>query len=149
MESAFGVDHGDQISKKLSALPKAITPGKHAAKGVNITGSYGEVPMLGRGARGKAPSHRKPGEAVTKGLNPLKAFGGAKKTKQATQFGAAKPFKLGPPQDTPAQARAAKLGGMRAHESKVTGNKPLGFRNPNAAGNSIYRGPLNTGKPRR
>ena len=101
-ESAFGVDHGE-ISKKLGpSLPKAITPGKHAAKGVNITGGYGEVPMLPRGARGKAPRHRKPGEAVTK------AFTGFLKPPTAT--------------------RADKLAGMAAHEKKVTGNKPLGFK---------------------
>lgn len=67
-ESAFGVDHGGEVSKKFGGALKplkAATAGKHAAKNVNITGNYGEVPMLSRGARGGAPRHRRTGTAIT------------------------------------------------------------------------------------
>lgn len=50
----------------------------------------------------------------------------------------------------PKTVRADKLAGMAAHEKKVTGNKPQGFSLKNQQkSKSMFRGPMNTGKPRR
>lgn len=93
--------------------------------------------MGGLVAGSKATRRKK---KVKKSMDPISAFGVDHGVVSKAFTGFLK---------APATTRADKLAGMAAHEKKVTGAKPLGFARPKKEQASMFRGPLNTGKPRR
>ena len=127
---------------------KLIRRGPSGTRGLALSGGAAAAGLGGMGglvAGAKATRRKNPKKKVKKSMDSISAFGvdHGVVSKAFTGF-----LKL--PQETHEAARAAKLSGALAHEKKVTGNKPLGFSLKNQQKqNSMYRGPLNTGKPKR